>query len=39
MKVQYPNEINELIKDLDYKVDNVGRSNDCVITFEKKVCT
>lgn len=36
MQFKYPNEINKLIKDLDYKVDNVGRSNDCVITFENK---
>ncbi len=36
MQFKYPNEIYELVKYLDYKVDNVGRSNDCVITFEKK---
>ena len=36
MQFKYPNKINEIIKDLDYKVDDIGRSNDYVITFEKK---
>ena len=36
MKLKFPNKINEIIKDLNYKIDDVGRSEDKVIIIENK---
>ena len=36
MYLKLPNEIKEIIKDLNYKIDNIGRSEDKVIIIENK---
>jgi kanamycin kinase/aminoglycoside 3'-phosphotransferase-3 len=36
MKLNFPKQIYEIVKDLKYSVDNIGRSEDKVIIFEDK---
>ena len=36
MKLNFPKQIYEIVKDLKYSVDNIGRSEDQVIIFEDK---
>lgn len=36
MNIKYPKKIQEIIKDLNYNIDSIGRSNDLVITYEQK---
>ena len=34
LNIKIPENINNIIKDLDYEIDEVGRSNSCVVIFE-----
>ena len=36
MKLNFPKQIYQIVKDLKYSVDNIGRSEDKVIIFEDK---